>query len=266
MADHWGHIDDLGRGRLRWSAGFMLVAGLFAGGTWLAICWTRNITPPAAPSPAEIIITLAPLPAAPVTPPDAAPPGLKQTIAQSPPAPEVRQTLPKAPPAPAPEVAVPVSAKPKPVRHHQPIEQRPSLKHIPDKTPPAQETTAPPQMQAAPAPAAAPPAPVTSSAASSNAVPSWQGQLMQRLEAFKRYPPLAQLRNEQGVAYLRFSMDRNGKVLSASIVKSAGYDELDEETLELIHRAEPLPKPPPEVPGDPLMLTVPIQFFLGSRN
>ncbi len=86
--------------------------------------------------------------------------------------------------------------------------------------------------------------------------------LLGRLEQFKRYPYEAQYRRQQGVAYLHFIMDRNGKVLSARIEKSSGYEALDQETLALIHRAEPLPKPPTEIPGDPIELTVPVQFFL----
>jgi protein TonB len=57
-------------------------------------------------------------------------------------------------------------------------------------------------------------------------------------------------------------MDRQGHVLSAQIAKSSGYDALDDETLALIHRAEPLPPPPPEVAGETVALTVPVQFSL----
>ena len=70
----------------------------------------------------------------------------------------------------------------------------------------------------------------------------------QPLDQFKRYLNGAQLRHQQGVAYLRFAMDRQGKVLSASIEKRSGFDLLDEETLALIRRAEPLPPPPSELP------------------
>ncbi len=61
-------------------------------------------------------------------------------------------------------------------------------------------------------------------------------------------------------------MDRDGKVLSARIEKSSGYDLLDEETLALIERAQPLPKPPPDVAGNPIELVVPIEFFLHRRG
>jgi protein TonB len=121
---------------------------------------------------------------------------------------------------------------------------------------------------------AAPPAATTASAtpmppvpaASTSAVPDWQSTLLGRLEQFKRYPASAQYRGEQGVAYLRFSMDRDGNVLSASIAKTSGYDDLDAETLALIRRAQPLPKPPAEIPGNTIELTVPVQFFLQAQG
>ncbi len=59
---------------------------------------------------------------------------------------------------------------------------------------------------------------------------------------------------------LRFSMDRHGKVLSANIAQSSGFDTLDQEALALIHRAEPLPPPPDEIHGDPVELTVPLSI------
>ncbi len=94
---------------------------------------------------------------------------------------------------------------------------------------------------------------------------NWQGLLLARLEQFKRYPEEARSRGQQGVSCLRFTMDRDGHVLSARIEKSSGFDLLDKEALALIQRAQPLPKPPPEIQGERLELAVPIQFFLDGR-
>jgi protein TonB len=131
-----------------------------------------------------------------------------------------------------------------------------------DKTP-VEQTTAPVAASAPPAPAAAP---ASAAPAPSNGAPTWQGLLLGRLEQFKRYPALAQSRGQQGVVWLRFTMDRDGKVLSARIDKSSGHDLLDQETLALIRRAQPLPRPPPDVPGATLELVTPIEFFLTRRR
>jgi protein TonB len=258
-------IDKIGFSPLRWALGFAIIVSLHLGVAWAIIHWHAEDEPAPSPPPAAVMIDLEPMPAAPPSPLSEIPPGPKQTISQPPPppVPQVHHPLPDAPPAPAPEVPVPVQPKPKPkpIEHRRPFERQPP-KRTPDRTPPASATTAPPEILAPPAPDAAAPAPGASQAPPSNAVPTWQGMLLGRLEQFKRYPYEAQYRRQQGIAYLHFTMDRNGRVLSARIEKSSGYDVLDQETLALIRRAEPLPKPPPEIPGDPIELTVPVQFFL----
>ena len=59
---------------------------------------------------------------------------------------------------------------------------------------------------------------------------------------------------------LRFRMDRDGKLLDSRIEKSSGSDALDQEALAALARAQPLPAPPVEVPGNPLELIVPVDF------
>jgi periplasmic protein TonB len=95
---------------------------------------------------------------------------------------------------------------------------------------------------------------------------TWQGLLLAHLEAHKRYPPSAQERAEQGVAYLRFAMDRQGKVLSFRLEKSSGFADLDQETLDLIQRSQPLPPPPATITGSVIELVVPVQFELQQSD
>jgi periplasmic protein TonB len=90
----------------------------------------------------------------------------------------------------------------------------------------------------------------------------FQRQLMAQLDRAKRYPPAAQQRRAQGVAYLRFTMDRSGKVLATVLERSSGHEDLDAEVLALIKRADPLPAFPPEMAQDRLELVVPVQFSL----
>lgn len=98
---------------------------------------------------------------------------------------------------------------------------------------------------------------------SSDAAQTWEGRLLAHLEHFKRYPPLAQRRHQEDVVYLRFTMDRDGKVLASKIQRSQGYMALDEEAGTLLQRAAPLPPPPPEMlRGDRVELVVPVEFFM----
>ena len=117
-----------------------------------------------------------------------------------------------------------------------------------------------PATPAPPMAASAPPAP-TQLPATKGAV-TWQGLLLARLERAKRYPLFAESHRQQGVVLLHFTMDRSGAVLTANTQKSSGFTLLDQESLAMVRRAQPLPRPPPEVTGDPVDLIVPVEFFL----
>jgi periplasmic protein TonB len=92
--------------------------------------------------------------------------------------------------------------------------------------------------------------------------PSWETELVRRLEQYKRYPSDAQSRGVEGVVMLNFSVDRNGRVLAHEIVRSSGHPELDKEVVSMIERAQPLPPFPPSMTEEKLDLTVPIRFSL----
>jgi len=96
--------------------------------------------------------------------------------------------------------------------------------------------------------------------------PSWQTSLVQQLQRFKRYPAEAQTRFEQGAVLLSLSLDRNGHVLAHSIARSSGHADLDNEVMEMIKRAEPLPPFPASMTQARIDLTVPIQFSLSSTH
>jgi protein TonB len=85
------------------------------------------------------------------------------------------------------------------------------------------------------------------------------------LNKAKRYPRDAQFNRQQGVPYIRFVMNRDGKVLSVRLERSSGFRALDDEAVALPKRAQPLPKPPDNLPGDTIELVVPVEFFLSTR-
>jgi protein TonB len=97
----------------------------------------------------------------------------------------------------------------------------------------------------------------TASGLSSMTPANWQSLLMAHLERRKRYPSGARERGERGTAYVRFSIDGGGNVLSARLVRSSGFSELDQEVVSLVHRASPVPAPPP---GANHTITVPVRF------
>ena len=226
----------------RWAISFALVAFLHVFPALVAIWWLGPVDIAMPPPASAVMIDMAP-PPVPTPPAPSVPPRI-----EPPPA------APELPKAPKPAAAVP---------HHPP--HPPVSRQEETPVPPL----AAPQDQAAaslPAPAAPVRIPAAAPASAGDAAPTWRGLVLGRLEQFKRYPALARARRQQGTVYLRFSMNRDGEVVGARIEKSAGYSTLDEETLALLQRAQPLPKPPPEIGGETLELVVPIEYFLRERD
>lgn len=113
---------------------------------------------------------------------------------------------------------------------------------------------------APPAPSPAPmmlPSPPSADPQASNAIPTWETALLQKVQQARS--SVRAIRS--GVVLVRFSMDRDGHVLVARIEKSAGDEKLDQQALAALLRAQPLPAPPAEVPGNSLDLIVPVDFF-----
>lgn len=61
------------------------------------------------------------------------------------------------------------------------------------------------------------------------------------IERSKSYPRMARERGIQGVVRVRFKLKPSGAVETVEIVKSSGYDILDEATVRTVYRASPLP-------------------------
>lgn len=124
----------------------------------------------------------------------------------------------------------------------------------------ATQTTAPPSVNATSDTRYA--APHSSAGSSSDAMATWQSMLLGHLERYKRYPPRAERQRQEGVAYVRFSVDRQGNVRDGRLGKSSGFTALDAETLAVLQRATPVPPPPSEIAGDPIEVMVPVSFYL----
>ena len=86
--------------------------------------------------------------------------------------------------------------------------------------------------------------------APSKAQATWQSQLLTHLAKYKRYPEDARRRGLEGVNRLRFVVDANGMVLSYTLVGKSSSASLDRATLQMIRRAQPLPKPPADMLKD----------------
>ncbi len=108
---------------------------------------------------------------------------------------------------------------------------------------------------------ASPPSPPTRSAGKD----SWEARVVARLESLKRFPPAARSQRDQGVATVRFRVNRQGILLSSSLEGTSGSRLLDQEALATVARAEPYPPIPSGRPNE-IEVIVPIEFFLGRHR
>jgi protein TonB len=225
-------LGDSGGDYARWGICFALVVGLHVAG--VAALLAHNDDDDLVANPPVITIDLSPLAVSPDIVPTDVPVGPQQV-----------ETLPdeEPPPPPPPEVSV---------QPPEPPKKPPQKKKV------VKQTTAPARAERHAEVAAAPSA--GAFGRNPNAAPNWRSQLVATLERNKRYPSEAQSRGDHGVAQLAFSVDRQGGVHNAHIMRSSGSSILDNETLAMVHRASPLPPPPPEVPGGQISIVVPIRY------
>lgn len=269
----------------RWAASFALIlaAHLAAG----AFVLTHRIAPAeSGEALPAVMVDMAPPPAAPTAAPSETPPSetapeaaIPDPVVDAPPdvpEPDVTpptpavvaeipplQPLPDLPPDPAlrpPPVvqetaAVALPPPPKPVPAPKPVEKKVEAKPpkpVQAKRAERQEARRPPAQEAG----AQTTASITSASSGSSAASrsSWQGALVAALRR-----SLQPQGGQTGSASVRFSLDRNGRILSTALVSSAGSPALDSEAIAVFRRAS-LPGAPPEVTGATFTFTIPIRF------
>ncbi len=150
--------------------------------------------------------------------------------------------MPKLAEAPKPTISVPKPVKPKP----KPQPPKPEKKVEPPKEKPSEDPPSESPANNAPSEKSAQPQPGPSPAQVA-AKATWESTLLGHLAKYKKYPPGAQARGKEGLNRLRFVVDAEGKVLSYELVGRSGNADLDRATLEMIRRAQPLPKPPADM-------------------
>lgn len=219
---------------------------------------------------AAMLIELAPVPVAPAVPETDLAPGPEQQALSEPsmaaePTPVETQPEPEDEPEQeeAPEPDVILESKPDVPEQEEEPEEAEELPQEEDSTAaPLVMPTAPIPVQNEAETRAAPEEAALVNTHAQTRVISWQDRLLSQLNKTKQYPLAARSRKREGISYLWFSMDREGKVLAARLERSSGHSELDTETLALIYRAQPLPPPPEDIPGETIELVVPVEFFL----
>jgi len=222
---------------LRWSFGFAVAIAAHGGAAAFALLHNAPADSGFDAGTPVVMIELSEAPAASATPPNDLAPGPAEPESERTPPPEEETK----PPVDVAEVALPEPEPPKP---EPPAEEKPA--------------TAPPSVamvQTAPVPQVA-----GAEVQPSIAVRRWESALVAHIERFKRYPAEARARGQRGEAQVAFTIDREGRVRESRIVESSGSPELDRETLAMLNRAQPLPKPPSGVRLGELSFVVPVRF------
>jgi periplasmic protein TonB len=124
---------------------------------------------------------------------------------------------------------------------------------------PVERTTAPPAMSNPGMTAAAR---LPSASMERAALANWQSQLLGHLKGYLRFPRQAERSRQEGVALISVTVDRQGRVLNARIDRGSGYPLLDGEAVATVRRGSPVPAPTADIRGDPVTVTIPIQFAL----
>lgn len=127
------------------------------------------------------------------------------------------------------------------------------------EAPPANATPATPAHEAA-TPAPAPERPL--GARGRRAQSQYLRELMAWLARHRLYPAEAKKHELEGVVQVRFAIDRDGRLLSAEVHRSAGAELLDQAALDVLRRADPMPKFPKALERNRLSVTLPIDFSL----
>lgn len=197
----------------------------------------------------------------------------QQALAEPPP-PQPEQPPPPqpAPPQPSleqalapPEEPPPPTARdfPKPVRPAARPPPRPP-QGVPPQTLPRPSPPAPARPPAN-APASVPGAPSNSSdwlIGKSRARNAYLDQVARLTSRYRAYPRVAADNRQEGRVVTRVTIGRDGRLIDVRIDKSSGWPAIDAAELETIRKSAPFPPVPSDMPGDPLVLILPIHYDL----
>jgi TonB family protein len=88
--------------------------------------------------------------------------------------------------------------------------------------------------------------------AQSDPVNEWHQKILASLQSHARFPREPLCRN--GAIDVAFTLDREGKLVSASIASGTGVAAIDDAALEMVRGAQPFPPAPPEISGGTLKI------------
>lgn len=88
----------------------------------------------------------------------------------------------------------------------------------------------------------------------------WRQLLQHHFARYKQFPPQALRSRHEGTSLVFLTVCRDGYVRHSRLVQSSGIEVLDQESLQLVQRASPLPGLPAEYADKSIDVVVPIEF------
>ena len=179
----------------------------------------------------------------------------------------------EAEPALEPEAAVTVPPPETVVA--KPVEQKPAPK--PEKKPPPKPVVRKPAPRRTVAEQKPPPPSLASrgqasasrensggaaASADPNVLNRYAASIKSALQNRARYPEAARSQGVSGIATMRFTIDRSGQILNASLVRSAGHPALDQAALTATRPGSSLPPAPASLSQQQLTFSIPLRFDL----
>jgi protein TonB len=123
------------------------------------------------------------------------------------------------------------------------------------------ESASPPAQAPGETAAADPAQPSADNEPSSAAQSAYYRLLLAQIKRSQRYPDDARREGKEGTVYLQIVVQRIGRIRSYDIVKSSGFQELDDAAVQTLVRAnEHLPPFPDEITDQELRFGLPIRF------
>ena len=234
----------------------------------LALAWQHDLLPkPDATPPTLNVVLRAP---APVVQPAPAPEPVARVEAVEPPAPRITRPA-RVDPIPAP--------RPAPVITRAAAPDVPAIRtETPRPAPVATPAPAPVVAEAAPARPAAPTVAHAEPAAPIHAAPAADepvdpalleryGRNLSSLFARQQnYPRIAAMRGWEGEVQVRITIARKGTIVSTQVVRSSGFDVLDQNAVQLVTAAGPLPRPPENLQNREFQVIVPVHYKLEKSS
>lgn len=92
----------------------------------------------------------------------------------------------------------------------------------------------------------------------------YRRRLLEHILPYRRPPVIAAGLPTTGIVMVRFSMARNGDVLTVTVASSSGIAALDDAAIETVWRAKPMPSIPPILP-ERLSVVLPVSFGPTAR-